>query len=102
LEPRFIIKVQTDGSHTPIQAIQEAVKSLILTLDRLRSLLQNEFRLAKTVGLNADSLLGHSDHINSNNNAHRLDSIPNINTSTSHSSFPSSAAPYGSGFGNSL
>jgi len=100
LEPRFIIKVQTDGSHTPIQAIQEAVKSLILTLDRLRSLLQNEFRLAKTVGLNADSLLGHSDHINSNNNSHLVDSIPNINSST-HSTFPSAAA-YGSGFGNSL
>ncbi|KAA1138670.1 DNA-directed RNA polymerase II core subunit [Puccinia graminis f. sp. tritici] len=51
LEPRFIIKVQTDGSHTPIQAIQEAVKTLILTLDKMRNLLQNEFRLAKTVGV---------------------------------------------------
>ncbi|KAI9629131.1 hypothetical protein H4Q26_018297 [Puccinia striiformis f. sp. tritici PST-130] len=59
LEPRFIIKVQTDGTHTPIQAIQEAVKSLILTLDKMRSLLQNEFRLAKTVGI-GEMMLGNS------------------------------------------
>ncbi|PLW16051.1 hypothetical protein PCANC_15365 [Puccinia coronata f. sp. avenae] len=59
LEPRFVIKVQTDGTHTPIQAIQEAVKSLILTLDRMRSLLQNEFRLAKTVGV-GDMMLDNS------------------------------------------
>lgn len=51
LEPRFIIKVQTDGTHTPIQAIQQAVKSLILTLDKMRVSLQNEFRLAKAVGV---------------------------------------------------
>ncbi|KAG0142840.1 hypothetical protein CROQUDRAFT_662013 [Cronartium quercuum f. sp. fusiforme G11] len=51
LEPRFIIKVQTDGTHTPIQAIQEAVKSLILTLDKMRNSLQNEFRVAKAVGV---------------------------------------------------
>ncbi|MBW0496599.1 hypothetical protein O181_036314 [Austropuccinia psidii MF-1] len=51
LEPRFIIKVQTDGTNTPIQAIQEALKSLILTLDRMRGALQNEFRLAKAVGV---------------------------------------------------
>ncbi|EGG08899.1 uncharacterized protein MELLADRAFT_34668 [Melampsora larici-populina 98AG31] len=61
LEPRFIIKVQTDGTHTPIQAIQEAVKSLILSLDKMRNSLQNEFRVAKAVGvgqMTADDGLG--------------------------------------------
>lgn len=51
MEPCFIIKVQTDGTHTPIQAIQDAVKSLILTLDKMRNSLQNEFRVAKAVGI---------------------------------------------------
>ncbi|CAH7681024.1 DNA-directed RNA polymerase [Phakopsora pachyrhizi] len=54
LEPKFIIKVQTDGSSTPIQAIQESVKSLILILGKMRVSFQNEFRLAKAVGLSDD------------------------------------------------
>jgi DNA-directed RNA polymerase II subunit RPB11 len=36
LEPKFIIKVQTDPDHTPIQAIQDACKNLILTLSKMR------------------------------------------------------------------
>jgi DNA-directed RNA polymerase II subunit RPB11 len=36
LEPKFVVKVQTDPEHTPIQAIQEACKSLILTLSKMR------------------------------------------------------------------
>ena len=67
LEPRFIIKLQTDDTQTPIQAIQAAVKTLILTSDKMRSLLRNEFRLAKTVGVGEMLLDGSSSagaHLN--------------------------------------
>ncbi|KAI7959200.1 hypothetical protein MJO28_002991 [Puccinia striiformis f. sp. tritici] len=107
LEPRFIIKVQTDGTHTPIQAIQEAVKSLILTLDKMRSLLQNEFRLAKTVGI-GEMMLGNSGNPGDNLDdglAHMngpSSQYPHPSGHTDHSGFGSSSGnPGGGGYGNS-
>lgn len=39
LEPRFILKVQTDGSpqHSPLLAIDDACKGLILTLSKIKT-----------------------------------------------------------------
>jgi len=56
LEPNFILKVQTDSDHTPIQAIQTAVTSLIVTLDRMRREMNREFATAKA--LQGDSTTG--------------------------------------------
>jgi len=50
LEPRFIIKIQTTSESTPIQAVQEACKALIVTLSNLREAFQKEFDTAKTMG----------------------------------------------------
>lgn len=50
LEPRFIIKIQTTSESTPIQAVQEACKALIITLSKMRDAFQKEFDTAKTMG----------------------------------------------------
>lgn len=50
LEPRFLLKIQTTSSSTPIQAVQEACKALIVTLSRMRDAFQREFDTAKTMG----------------------------------------------------
>jgi len=50
LEPRFIIKIQTDSESTPIQAVQEACKGLIVTLSKMRDALQKEFVTARAIG----------------------------------------------------
>jgi len=58
LEPRFIIKIQTDSESTPIQAVQEACKGLILTLTKMREALQEGFAEARALGGAADMLAG--------------------------------------------
>lgn len=110
LEPRFIIKVQTDGTHTPIQAIQEAVKSLILTLDKMRVALQNEFRLAKTIGV-GEMMMGNTGPGNVNDGLGHLhnDNPSNLNNSSysgygptgSHASGGYGASSNGFNFSNS-
>lgn len=47
LEPRFVLKVQTDGTSTPLQAIAEATKQLIIMLDKMRTSLQGELLVAR-------------------------------------------------------
>ncbi|KAH8917909.1 DNA-directed RNA polymerase II [Atractiella rhizophila] len=49
LEPRFVLKVQTDGSLTPIQAVKDAITKLVVTLDNLRKECQNKFNTAKVL-----------------------------------------------------
>lgn len=50
LEPRFIIKIQTDNESTPIQAVQEACKSLITTLAKMRDAFIKEFDTVRAMG----------------------------------------------------
>jgi len=50
LEPQFIIKIQTSSESTPIQAVQEACKGLIVTLSKMRDALQKEFVTARAIG----------------------------------------------------
>lgn len=50
LEPRFLIKIQTDSESTPIQAVQEACRDLIQLLAKIRDELQKEFDTAKSMG----------------------------------------------------
>ncbi|KAI9620007.1 hypothetical protein H4Q26_013989 [Puccinia striiformis f. sp. tritici PST-130] len=67
---------------------------VILTLDKMRSLLQNEFRLAKTVGDNLDDGLAHMNGPSSQ--------YPHPSGHTDHSGFGSSSGnPGGGGYGNS-
>ncbi|KAL8293637.1 hypothetical protein RQP46_000338 [Phenoliferia psychrophenolica] len=47
LEPRVVLKVQTDGSRTPIQAVQSACDDLIRTLASMKNQFQNEVLKAK-------------------------------------------------------
>ncbi|GAA5986799.1 hypothetical protein JCM11641_004795 [Rhodosporidiobolus odoratus] len=42
LESKVVIKIQTDGSKTPIVAIQDAINSLVLLLGKVRSSFQTE------------------------------------------------------------
>ncbi|GAA5919112.1 hypothetical protein JCM6882_005126 [Rhodosporidiobolus microsporus] len=42
LESKVVIKVQTDGSQTPIVAVQDAISQLILLLSRVKTAFQNE------------------------------------------------------------
>lgn len=50
LEPRVQIKVQTDNSSTPIQAVQKASNDLIVTLSKLRDAMEKEFDTARAMG----------------------------------------------------
>jgi len=36
LEPKFILKIQTDGSETPVHALDKAAYEVIVTLDKIR------------------------------------------------------------------
>ena len=47
LEPRVLLKVQTDGQKTPLQAVEDATERLIVTLDQLKSALQTECMVAR-------------------------------------------------------
>lgn len=58
LEPRFIIKIQTDSESTPIQAVQEACRGLIQTLSKMREQLEKEFTGARAMGGATDVLPG--------------------------------------------
>ncbi|GAA6015291.1 hypothetical protein JCM10207_008938 [Rhodosporidiobolus poonsookiae] len=42
LESRVVLKVQTDGSKTPIVAVQEAMNALVLTLGKIKQQFQQE------------------------------------------------------------
>jgi hypothetical protein len=44
------IKVQTDSSSTPIQAVQKACNDLIVTLSKLRDSMEKEFDTARAMG----------------------------------------------------
>lgn len=44
------IKVQTDSSSTPIQAVQKAANDLIVTLSKLRDAMEKEFDTARAMG----------------------------------------------------
>lgn len=50
LEPRVQIKVQTDNSSTPIQAVQKAANDLIVILSKLKDSMEKEFDTAKAMG----------------------------------------------------
>lgn len=50
LEPRFIIKIQTTADSTPVLAVQEACKALIVTLSKLRNQVISELETARTIG----------------------------------------------------
>ena len=47
LEARFVLKVQTDGTLTPIQAVQEACQGLILTLSKIKKEFGGELMKAR-------------------------------------------------------
>ncbi|GAA6062501.1 hypothetical protein JCM10212_006350 [Sporobolomyces blumeae] len=49
LESRVVIKVQTDGSHTPIQAVQAAIAALMLLLGKAKSAFQQELIKVKAL-----------------------------------------------------
>ncbi|BGP40073.1 DNA-directed RNA polymerase II core subunit [Rhodotorula kratochvilovae] len=42
LEPRVVLKVQTDGSKTPVVAVQEAINNLVLLLGKIKGQFQQE------------------------------------------------------------
>ncbi|BGP16178.1 hypothetical protein JCM10213_001394 [Rhodosporidiobolus nylandii] len=42
LESKVVIKIQTDGSKTPIVAVQDALNSLVLLLGKIRTTFHNE------------------------------------------------------------
>ena len=50
LEPRFLLKIQTDSESTPIRAVQDACKGLILTLVKMREEFIKEFDTARAMG----------------------------------------------------
>ena len=50
LEPRFLLKIQTDSESTPIKAVQDACKGLILTLVKMREAFITEFDTARAMG----------------------------------------------------
>lgn len=50
LEPRFLLKIQTDGSVTPVQAIEQACALLIATLAKMKEKFGAEVRSAQIMG----------------------------------------------------
>ncbi|GAA5962090.1 hypothetical protein JCM8115_002912 [Rhodotorula mucilaginosa] len=49
LEPRVELKVQTDGTKTPIVAVQEAINALIMLLSRVKKEFSQEVLKVKTL-----------------------------------------------------
>lgn len=49
LESRVVLKVQTDGSKTPIVAVQEAMNALVLLLGRIKAQFQQELNKARAL-----------------------------------------------------
>jgi DNA-directed RNA polymerase II subunit RPB11 len=50
LRPYFLLKVQTDGSLTPVQALEEASLKLIVKLQHLEAGFKSEFALKAADG----------------------------------------------------
>lgn len=50
LEPQVVIKLQTDGTETPIQSVQEACHDLIKIMHAMKKQLQGELLKAKARG----------------------------------------------------
>jgi len=50
LEPRFVIKIQTDNESTPIQAVQEACAALINILAKIQEEFMKECDTARAMG----------------------------------------------------
>ncbi|BGP32077.1 DNA-directed RNA polymerase II core subunit [Rhodotorula toruloides] len=58
LEPRVVLKVQTDGSRTPLVAVQEAINTLLILLGRVRSQFQQEAVRARALEGTEDQFAG--------------------------------------------
>ncbi|GAA6027139.1 hypothetical protein JCM8097_002423 [Rhodosporidiobolus ruineniae] len=58
LESRVVLKVQTDGSKTPIVAVQEAMNALLLLLGKIRSAFTQEVLRARALDGGEDEFGG--------------------------------------------
>ncbi|GAA5821461.1 hypothetical protein JCM3770_000911 [Rhodotorula araucariae] len=58
LEPQVVLKVQTDGSKTPVVAIQEAITNLVLLLGRIKNQFQSELLKHKALEGSEDQFGG--------------------------------------------
>jgi DNA-directed RNA polymerase II subunit RPB11 len=54
LEARVVLKVQTDGAMSPIQAVQEACQQLIVTLAKMKTQFASELLKARAMGEGGD------------------------------------------------
>ncbi|ORY92888.1 hypothetical protein BCR35DRAFT_298480 [Leucosporidium creatinivorum] len=54
LEARVVLKVQTDGELTPIQAVQTAAQQLILILSKMKEQFNTELFKVKALGTGQD------------------------------------------------
>ncbi|KAK4049110.1 DNA-directed RNA polymerase II core subunit [Microbotryomycetes sp. JL221] len=50
LEPAVVLKVQTDGTESPVEVVRSACKQLIFTLSKLKTAFTNEVQRQQLVG----------------------------------------------------
>ncbi|KAK0544240.1 DNA-directed RNA polymerase II core subunit [Tilletia horrida] len=58
LEPKTLVRIQTDGSKTPIQALRDACQTLVASMNSIKSSWANEVRLLKPAGATAGTGMG--------------------------------------------
>lgn len=62
LETQVVLKIQTNGQSTPVQALQEACRDLIVTLSKMKSAFTTEVLRAKaTEGEDDDQAMDGED-----------------------------------------
>lgn len=62
LEPRFLLKIQTDGTVTAVQAIEQSCTLLIATLAKMKEKFGAEVRSAAIMGEEAFGMGGDVDY----------------------------------------
>ncbi|CAD6965013.1 unnamed protein product, partial [Tilletia laevis] len=58
LEPRTLVRIQTDGSKTPIQALRDACQALVASLNTLQHTWSDEVRLIRSTGAPGGGMVG--------------------------------------------
>lgn len=64
LEPKCILKVQTNGERSPIQAVEQACHDLILSLNQIRTKFAQEVAFASARGDGDGFATGMEDDFN--------------------------------------
>ncbi|KAE8258661.1 hypothetical protein A4X13_0g1535 [Tilletia indica] len=58
LEPRTLVRIQTDGTKTPIQALRDACQTLVASLSNLQHSWAEEVRMLRPAGAMTGGMVG--------------------------------------------